>query len=134
MSTGLPLALQTPRSVVAGNSKETLTADAFRALACAQPKAVEAGHMGKADFRVGGKIFATLDEDAGRGTLKLNPTDQATVVEISAPHAFPASGAWGARGWTQFTLDQIDPDAMAAWMRTAWATVAPKKLLKAQGG
>lgn len=90
--------------------------------------------MGKADFRVGGKIFATLDEDARLGTLKLSPADQATVLDISAPHAFAANGAWGARGWTKFTLDKIDEDAMAAWMRTAWAGVAPKKLLKAIGG
>ena len=119
---------------MAGNSRTILTPDTFRALACAQPEAVEAGHMGKADFRVGGKIFATLGEEAGLGTLKLSPDDQATILGISAPDAFPANGAWGARGWTRFTLDQIDADAMAAWMRTAWAGVAPKKLMKAQGG
>ena len=37
-----------------------MTADKFRQLALALPEAIEKAHMGHPDFRVGGKIFATL--------------------------------------------------------------------------
>lgn len=104
-----------------------MTPDDFRALALDLPGAVEGGHFGKADFRVAGRIFATLAGGDGIGTLKLTPEDQATVMTVAGAAATPAAGAWGRKGWTQFRLESCEPDAMAAWMHTAWSIVAPRK-------
>src|ERR1035441_3989 len=50
----------------------TAGVDRFRRIACGLPGAVEGAHMGNPDFRVGGRIFATLSGQArGRGVLKL---------------------------------------------------------------
>ena len=59
-----------------------MTAADFRRIALALPEAVEASHFGKADFRVGGRIFATLAlESEGYGVLLLTPEQQAGMVE-----------------------------------------------------
>ena len=61
--------------------------------------------MGHADFRVGGKIFATLGApDAAHAMVKLSPTDQAFLIR-DHPKAFkPAAGAWGRSGSTLVNL------------------------------
>ena len=52
----------------------------FRKVACGMPGAVESAHMGNPDFRVGGRIFATLSGQArGRGVLKLTEIGRAHV-------------------------------------------------------
>lgn len=104
-----------------------MNTDEFRELALGLDGAVEGGHFGKADFRVRGRIFATLAESDGIGTLKLTPDDQAVVLAVAGAAAVPAAGAWGRSGWTQFDLAGCASGAMAAWMQTAWATVAPRK-------
>src|SRR6516164_7478412 len=74
-----------------------MTAEKFRELALSLPDAVEAAHMGHPDFRVGGKIFATLGPDEKWGMIKLTPEEQALLI-ASAPAVFhPASGAWATR-------------------------------------
>ena len=107
-----------------------MTPDDFRALALALPEAVESGHMGKADFRVRKKIFATLGD--GVGTLKLDADQQALMIELIGDAVFAAAGAWGAKGWTQVRLVDVEAEALNPWMRTAWINVAPKTLVKAQ--
>src|SRR5262249_21685411 len=77
-----------------------VTAGQFRKLALSLPEAVEAEHMGHPDFRVGGKIFATLGPDEKWGMVKLQPDQQASLM-ASEPNVFqPASGAWGKNGST----------------------------------
>jgi hypothetical protein len=73
------------------------TAD-FRKLALSLPEAVESAHMGHPDFRVRGKIFATLGyPDKGWGMVKLTMDDQELFTSL-APDAFsPVKGGWG--GW-----------------------------------
>ena len=53
-----------------------MTQDEFRALALSFPETVEASHFETADFRVRGRIFATLRESDGRAVLKLSPDEQ----------------------------------------------------------
>ena len=78
-----------------------MTADEFRRMALNLPDVVEASHMGHPDFRVGGKIFATLGyPSAGFGVVVLSPQDQDLIVR-DYPKAFaPAPGKWGAAGST----------------------------------
>src|SRR5687767_13355997 len=75
------------------------TPDDFRRIALGFPGAEEGSHMGHADFRVGGRIFATLGSpDEAWGMAALMPEQQEDFTTL-APEAFkPAAGAWGAAG------------------------------------
>ncbi len=107
-----------------------MTADGFRKLALKLPEAVEGSHFGNPDFRVGGKIFATLAlQKEGFGMLALTPEEQAGMVE-DAPEIFsPVPGGWGAKGATRVRLAKVSADILAAALRTAWRRKAPKRLL-----
>ena len=111
-----------------------MTPDAFRSIALSLPEAVEGGHMGHPDFRVGGRIFATLGyPDASCGVVKLSPDDQAVVV-AAAPAVFaPVAGAWGRAGHTQVRLAAADEAAVRSALRLAWRARAPKRLLGREG-
>jgi hypothetical protein len=103
----------------------------FRRLALALPEAVESAHMNHPDFRVGGKIFATLgypEEDWGM--VKLTPAQQAEYV-AAEPHAFvPVKGAWGKRGCTSVDLEVATPKTVRTALRAAWRNIAPKRLTR----
>jgi hypothetical protein len=54
-----------------------ITADDFRKLALGFPEAIELAHMHHPDFRVRGKIFATLGyPDNDFAVVKLTPAEQ----------------------------------------------------------
>ena len=95
-----------------------MTADTFRRLALALPGAVESEHMDHPDFRLGGKIFASLGyPDEHWGMIKLTPEQQADFVG-KAPTIFqPVKGAWGRQGSTNVHL----PSARVAPLREAMA-------------
>jgi hypothetical protein len=107
----------------------------FRRIALSMPEAVEGSHFGNADFRVNGKIFATLGlEKEGYGVLLLTPEQQAGMVQ-DAPEIFsPVAGGWGHRGSTRVRLAKVPPDILEAALRTAWSRKAPKRLLPASSG
>lgn len=98
-----------------------MTASGFRKIALNMAGAEEGAHFGNADFRVGGKIFATLSlEREGYGVLLLNPEQQAGMVE-DAPEVFsPVPGGWGRNGSTRVLLSSVAPDVLEAALRTAW--------------
>ena len=106
----------------------------FRTLALTLPDTEEGSHMGHPDFRVRGKIFASLDSPGpGFGMVKLAPKDQAAFLK-SHPDIFtPATGAWGAAGATHIQLGRggVDKQTLAAALQAAWRNVAPKTLVKA---
>jgi hypothetical protein len=108
-----------------------LTAASFRRIALSLPEAVEGSHFGNADFRVGGKIFATLSlVSEGYGVLMLTPEQQTGMVE-DAPEIFsPVPGGWGRNGSTRVLLKKVAPDILEAALRTAWLRRAPKRLLR----
>jgi hypothetical protein len=54
-----------------------MTVEQFRELALSLPDAVEGAHQGHPDFRVGGKVFASLQPGRGLGMVKLTPGQQA---------------------------------------------------------
>jgi hypothetical protein len=106
-----------------------MTADQFRRLALSMPEASEVGHMGHPDFRVGGKIFATLGyPDEAWGMLKLTPEQQEAVM-ASEPRVFvPVKGAWGRRGATAVCLREARARSLRVAMGAAWGNVAPAKV------
>jgi hypothetical protein len=103
--------------------------DDFRRLALAFPGAEEKAHMGHPDFRVGGKIFATLQApDSGSGMVSLHPEQQELAMEAE-PEAFkPAAGAWGRSGSTLVTLSLVSDEWLERTLDWAWAKRAPAKL------
>ena len=82
-----------------------MTADGFRRLALSQPEAVESAHMNHPDFRVRGKIFATLGyPDDAWGMVKLSPIDQELFIQADPETFSPVTGAWGKGGATRVQL------------------------------
>lgn len=106
-----------------------MTPDEFREIALSLPESEERSHMNHPDFRVGGKIFATLSEDLSRGMAKLTPEQQQNFLRTEPQSFHPASGAWGDRGATMITLDDANEDAVREALSLAWRNTAPKKLL-----
>jgi len=97
-----------------------VTADDFRDLALGLEGAVESAHMGHPDFRVNGRIFATLQADMASGCVMLSPDEQHEFLR-SHPKTFtPASGAWGRQGSTMVRLDGAEPAAIRSAIVTAW--------------
>jgi hypothetical protein len=71
-------------------------------------------------FRVGGKIFATLQPGLKKGMVSLSPEEQARFLE-EAPKMFePAAGAWGRGGSTLVTLASADPEVVGEALTLAW--------------
>jgi len=107
-----------------------MTAADFRRIALSLPEAEESAHMSHPDFRVGGKIFATLGyPDEEHGMVVLPPEEQARFVE-SHPKVFtPAKGAWGKRGSTAVSLSAVDKATLKRAMEIAWRKRAPNDLL-----
>jgi hypothetical protein len=107
-----------------------MTVTQFRKLALSFPEATESAHHGHPDFRVGGKIFATLGyPDKSSGAVMLDPDEQRFFMRLADDAFSPAAGAWGKKGSTIVHL----PAAKAALVRdsleAAWRHRAPKRLL-----
>jgi hypothetical protein len=102
-------------------------ADDFRRTALAFPGAEERAHMGHPDFRVGGKIFATLHApEKGTGAVMLLP-EQQELAMAAEPEAFsPAAGAWGRGGSTVVRLDAVSDEWLERTLDWAWRKRAPK--------
>jgi hypothetical protein len=98
-----------------------MTAKDFRRLALMLEAAQEGSHMGAADFRVGGRIFATLaHQDEGYGNLMLSVEQQAGFVEEQPEVFVPVAGGWGRMGATHIRLAAASEDVVAGALRTAW--------------
>ena len=110
-----------------------MTVAAFRQMALALPEAVEQGHMGHPDFRVKGKIFATLGyPDERWAMVKLTPEQQTAFLE-SEPEIFvPVKGGWGLKGATNVRLAEATRRALGPALATAWRNVAPRALAEAE--
>ena len=93
----------------------------FRRIALSLEGAEEGSHMGAADFRVGGRIFATLaSEKQGYGNLMLTPELQAEFVGELPDVFLPIHGGWGRMGMTHIRLAKASEDVLAGALRAAW--------------
>lgn len=106
-----------------------MTPAAARRIALSLPEAVERAHMGTADFRVGGKIFATLHPTEHRAVVKLRPGEQELLVAAEPAVFSPVKGAWGSKGWTNVNLASADATTLKSALTAGWRNVAPKRLL-----
>lgn len=99
----------------------------FRKAALALSDAIESSHFGKADFRIGKRIFATLGyPDENWGTLKLTAEQQAMLVDAEPQTFRPVPGGWGRQGYTNVRLAKADATTLKSAMAMAWGNVAPK--------
>jgi len=93
----------------------------FRRIALSFPDTEEGSHMGATDFRVGGRIFATLASvKQGYGNLMLDPAQQqAFVAEL--PNLFlPVHGGWGRNGATHIVLAAASEDVLHGALHAAY--------------
>lgn len=108
-----------------------MTANDFRKLALGFPETEERAHMNHPDFRVAGKIFATLGyPDKSWGMVKLTPVEQEMFVEAEPAVFVPAKGAWGHQGSTTVNLKAAKLATMRRALAAAWQLAAPKNLVQ----
>ena len=108
-----------------------MTANEFRKLALSFPKAMESAHMHHPDFRVRGKIFATLGyRGKDSAVVKLTPDEQKEFVRGESKVFQPVKGAWGRRGYTSVHLPAAKIGLVRQALRAAWRNTAPKSLVK----
>lgn len=109
-----------------------MNAGDFRRLALELPETAEGAHMGHADFRMRGKIFATLGYPSeGWGMLKLTPVQQQLLVQAEPEVFVPAKGAWGSRGATSVRLRAARKRSVREALVSAWNNTAPRALVSA---
>ena len=93
----------------------------FRRIALSLAGAEEGSHMGSADFRVGGRIFATLAaQQLGYGNLMLTPEIQAEFVAEQPDVFIPIAGGWGKNGATHVKLAAANEDLLRGALMAAW--------------
>src|SRR6267154_2827046 len=98
-----------------------MNGDDFRRIALSFEGAEESSHMGAPDFRVQGKIFATLaSQNQGYGNLKLTLEQQADFVRELPDVFLPIPGGWGRMGMTHIRLAAASEDVLTGALHTAW--------------
>jgi len=98
-----------------------MTPDDFRQLALGLADVTEQAHMDHPDFRVGGKIFATLGyPDAEWGMVSLPPVDQDLFIHADPLAFIPVKGAWGKQGATNVRLSKAKKALVKRALESAW--------------
>lgn len=108
-----------------------MNAEDFRRLALSLEGAEESSHMGSPDFRVGGRIFATLaSASQGYGNLMLTLEQQGAFVSELPEVFLPIAGGWGRMGMTHIRLAEASEDVLAGALHTAWRLRVEKNTRK----
>lgn len=106
-----------------------MTAAEFREMALSFPEATESSHNGLADFRVGGKIFASLGyPNSDCAVVMLAAEDQALYIRLGQASFSPAAGAWGRQGCTVVRLPDSEAPLVRDALEDAWSRRASKRL------
>ena len=102
-----------------------MTAAQFRQLVLSLPGVIESSHMSHPDFRVGGKIFATLGYPNKDHGMVILPADEQARLITAHPKVFaPAKGAWGKRGSTTVRLENANRRTLQRAIEIAWRNKA----------
>ncbi len=106
-----------------------MTPNDFRRLALSFPETSEKSHMDHPDFRVAGKLFATLGyPDKDHAMVKLTPLEQEMFVKAQPSVFNPCAGAWGRRGCTNVRLKSARKPTLHRALEAAWRLAAPGPL------
>ncbi|MXV53057.1 MmcQ/YjbR family DNA-binding protein [Pedobacter sp. HMF7647] len=100
----------------------------FKAICLLFDQVVELPHFEKTSFRVSGKIFATFDEQKATACIKLSEVDQSVFCDCNKDAIYAVPNKWGKQGWTMIDLEKVNDELLHDALRTAYCTVAPKKL------
>jgi YjbR len=104
-----------------------MTTQEFRRIALSLPQATENSHMDHPDFRVGGKIFASLGYPDEKWAMVKLPPEQQRSFSRDFPDAFtPVKGGWGRFGATQVHLENVDEPTLRRAMTKAHQNVASR--------
>jgi YjbR len=102
-----------------------MTPNQFRKIALSLPDSIESEHMAHPDFRVGGKIFASLGApDADWGMVKLTPEQQQAFCKLDPDCFQPCNGAWGRQGCTSVRLRSATTAVVRSALKLAQENVA----------
>lgn len=105
-----------------------MTPASFRKLALALDGASEGAHGGHADFRVRGKVFATMGyPDKHWAMVKLTPDEQRLLCEAEPAVFRPIKGGWGLRGATNLDLASADAATARSALAMAWRGVTKER-------
>ena len=106
-----------------------MTANDFRRIVLALPETEERSHMNHPDFRVAGKIFATLGyANTDRAMVKVTPLEQEMLVQAEPSVFTPEAGAWGRQGCTRVSLKAAKVTTIRRALAAAWQLAAPESL------
>ena len=106
-----------------------MTPNEFRKLALSLPGTAERAHMNHPDFRVEGKIFATMGyPDKTRAMVKLTPVEQEMLVRAEPKVFSPVKGKWGLQGSTSVDLKAAKKNTVRKALVAAWQLAAPAQL------
>jgi hypothetical protein len=108
-----------------------MTPNEFRQIALGFPETAESQHMDHPDFRVRGKIFATMSyPDAAWAMVKLTPEQQEEFVRAEPDVFVPVKGSWGRKGATTVRLKSAKKTSLRSALTAAWCNRAPKALAR----
>ncbi len=99
-----------------------------RTIALSFPETSEQPHFEKTSFRVGKKIFATLNRTEQRVCVKLSEIDQDVFTKFNPEIIHPVPNKWGKMGWTLVYLDPVRTDMLSEILRSAYCEAAPQRL------
>jgi hypothetical protein len=120
-----------PRSGRLAVEEKIVTSNEFRKMALDLPEVVESSHIGHPDFRVGGRIFATLGfPDSSLGMVKLTPDEQELFVQIEPEGFQPVKGGWGRQGATNVLLKSAKKSTVREALLAAWRLRGPKTVAR----
>lgn len=105
-----------------------ISIETFRKLALSFEQAEEQAHFEKTSFRVGKKIFATLDLNNLRGCVKLSAVNQSVFAAFDPAVMYPVPNKWGKLGWTHVELKKVRKDMFKDALTLSYCGVAPKAL------
>ena len=100
----------------------------FRRIALGMKDTIESAHMGHPDFRINGRIFATLHPDQRSAMVKLTPDQQQNFVRENPAAFMPENGAWGRQGCTYVRLDSVDEETLGEAITLAWQNIAKMRI------
>jgi hypothetical protein len=87
--------------------------------------------MGHPDFRINGKIFATLHyPDEHWGMVKLSPEQQHSFAQTHRNVFVAVNGAWGRQGATSVRLGLVEAPILEEALRFAWSYVEARSKVR----
>ncbi|MBD1384443.1 MmcQ/YjbR family DNA-binding protein [Mucilaginibacter rigui] len=102
--------------------------ETLRGIALSLPQATEGPHADKTGFRIGKKLFATVNIKESRATVKLSPANQDIFCTFDSTVIYPVPNKWGKQGWTHVNLQAVHKEMLTEILKVAYCEVAPKRL------